>query len=45
MEFIIFLLLAAAAFAIWRFIRRAYVGAQMRQLTRQGDPLIMGLHE
>ncbi len=45
MEFIVFLLLAGAAFAVWRFIKRAYLGAQMRHLTRQGDPLIMGLHE
>lgn len=45
MEFVVFLILAAAAFAIWRFIKRAYLGAQMRHLTRSGDPIIMDLHE
>ena len=44
MEFIVFLLLAGAAFAVWRFIKRAYLGAQMRHLTRTGDPLIMDFH-
>jgi len=44
MEFLVFLLLAAAAFAVWRLIKRAYVGAQMRHLTRAGDPMIMELH-
>ena len=45
MEFLVFLVLAAAAFAVWRFIKRAYLGAQMRHLTRVGDPMIMDLHE
>ena len=45
MEFIVFLLLAATAFAIWRFIKRSYLRAQMRHLTRVGDPMIMDLHE
>jgi hypothetical protein len=45
MEFLVFLILAAAAFAVWRFIKRAYLGAQMRHLTRVGDPMIMDLHE
>ena len=44
MEFLVFLVLAAAAFAVWRFIKRAYLGAQMRHLTRTGDPMIMDLH-
>jgi hypothetical protein len=44
MEFLIFLILAAAAFAIWRVIRRAYLAAQMRHLTRAGDPMIMDFH-
>jgi len=45
MDIVVFLLLAAAAFGIWHLIRRAYLRAQMRHLTRAGDPLIMDLHE
>lgn len=45
MEIVVLLLLAAAAFAIWRSIRRAYLRAQVRHLTRVGDPLMMDLHE
>lgn len=45
MEFIILLLLAAVALAVWRFIKRAYWGARIRHLTRTGDPVIMDLHE
>jgi len=44
MEFTVILLLAGAAFAVWRFIKRAYLGAQMRHLTRSGEPLIMDFH-
>ena len=45
MDVVVFLLLAAAAFGVWRFIRRAYLRAQMRHLTRAGDPLSVDLHE
>lgn len=44
MEFIIFLLLAAEAFAVWRFIKRVHWGAQMGHPTRTGDPMLMDLH-
>lgn len=44
MEFLVFLILAAAAFAVWRFFKRAYWGARVQHLTRTGDPMIMDLH-
>jgi hypothetical protein len=44
-DVLVFLVLAALAFVIWRIIRRAYLRAQMRHLIQQGDPVIMGLHE
>jgi len=44
MEFLVFLILAAAAFAVWRFIKRAYWSARMRHLTRSGDPMTMDFH-
>ena len=44
MEFLVFVILAGAAFAIWRFIKRAYWGARMRHLTRSGDPMIIDFH-
>ena len=45
MEVVFFLVLAATAFAIWRFIKRSYQRSQFRRLTRQGDPMISGVHK
>lgn len=45
MEFLVFLVLAAVAFAVWRYLKHAYLGMRMRQLTRRGDPALMYLHE
>ena len=45
MEVVVFFILAASAFLIWRFVKQSYQRAQFRRLARQGDPVILGVHK